>query len=266
MISNRRGVSYAISAVIMTAAIVVLVFVTSIYTYQILEQQRGAAEFQVVEKSILAFDDALENIAWKPHGTRSTRFTVEYGQLELLQSIPLLVQVSGYEDANRSISTGMVRYRTETRYMNFGENYSAYILGHNQIVSNGTGGYGRAFIEQKSGWVTLTLFYGVRAMETSTVNITEDGLPLIVSYVDIWIIQIDVVEKSTYIGNFDLKASCLDVITLPTDPYTVNEDNRRFNISVRLGDNDPSQTLIQLDDSADQVVFNFVVATVRLTV
>ncbi len=265
MISNRRGVSYAISAVIMTAAIVVLVFVTSIYTYQVLEQQRGAAEFQVVEKSILAFDDALENIAWKPQGTRSTRFSVNYGELELIRNIPLQVQVTGY-DGGYNTTTGMVRYNTQSRYINFGDNYSDYILGDNQLISNGTGSFGRALVEQGSGWVTLSLFYGIRAMETSTVNVNESGQLMLVSYVDVWIIQIDPVGEQKHIGEFDLRAGCLDVVTYPSNPYTVTEENRAFNVSVQLGDNDPYQSLIELNPSADRVVFNFVVTTVRVTV
>lgn len=260
MTSNRRGVSYAISAVIMTAAIVVLVFVTSVYTYQVLEQQRGAAEFQVVEKAFLSFDDALENIAWKPQGTRSTRFTVDYGQLELLRDIPFTVQVVGYEGASYSNTTGMVRYRTKTSYVTFGENYSAYILGDSQMITNGTRSYGSVLVEQNSGWVTLTLAYGVRAMETSTVNVAEG----VVSYVDIWIIQIDAVGAATHIGTFDLKASCLDVTTSAKGAYPVTA--RQFNISVQFGDNEPTRALIELNPNADHVVFNFVVASVKVAI
>lgn len=262
---SQQGVSYAISAVIMTATIVALVFVTSVYTYQVLEQQRGAAEFQVVEKSILAFDDALENIAWKPQGTRSTRFEINYGQLELLRNVPLLVNVTGYDAASRNFTTGIVRYRTQTSYVNFGENYSAYILGDDQMISNSIESYGRALIEQNSGWVTLTLVYGVRAMETSTVNITEGDQPVTVSYVDIWIIQINVVGAATHIGSFDLEVRCLDVTT-SAELCTVDENHREFNISVQLGDNNPTEALIQLDDNADKVVFNFVVATIRVSI
>lgn len=265
MTRSRQGVSYAISAVIMTAAIVVLVFVTSVYTYQALDQQRGAAEFQIVEKSVLAFDDALENIAWKPQGTRSTRFSVTYGELELIRNIPLRIQVTGY-GAGYNTTTGMVRYITQPRYINFGNNYSDYILGNSQLISNGTGSFGRALIQQESGWVTLSLFYGVRAMETSTVNVTESGQPVLVSYVDVWIIQIDPVGEQKYIGEFDLKASCVDVVTYSSDLYTVTGANRAFNVSVQLVDNDPCQSLIELNPNADRVVFNFVVATVKVIV
>ncbi|MCW3985841.1 MAG: hypothetical protein NWE91_05465 [Candidatus Bathyarchaeota archaeon] len=267
MIFNRRGVSYAISAVIMTATIIVLVLVTSTYTYQVLEQQRGAAEFAVAKKSILAFDDALENIAWKPQGARSARFTVNYGQLELVPDMRLIVNVTGYEGANYSVSTGYVKYRTKTMYVNFGANYASYLLGNDEIISNGTGSYGRALIEQNSGWVTLNLAYGVRAMKTYTINVTEGDQQVLVNYVDIWIISIEIAKWSTYIGDFDLIARCLNITTIPYgslhgNGYDVLED--KCNISVRLGDNALDTTLIQLDGS--KVVFNFVIATVRVSV
>jgi hypothetical protein len=263
MTRSRQGVSYAISAVIMTAAIVVLVFVTSVYTYQVLEQQRGAAEFQVAEKSILAFDDALENIAWKPQGTRSTQFTLDYGHLELVDNIPLRVHAVGYAGASRNFTTGLLRYTTQTTYMNFGENYSAYILGSNQLISNSTGSYGQAVVEQKAGWVSITLAYGVRAMETSTVTVTQ-GETHVVSYVDIWIIQVQLNRTATYIGSFELTASCLDVKTSSTAEYSIT--NRQFSLSAQLGSGNPTETLIRLSPSADTVVFNFVVATVKVTI
>ncbi len=266
MTSDVRGVSYAISAVIMTATIIVLVLVASIYTYQVLERQKGAAEFEVAKKSILAFDDALENIAWKPQGARSARFTVNYGQLELGPNMQLIVNISGYEGANYSVSTGYAEYRTKTTYVNFGANYSSYLLGSDKIISNGTGSYGRALVKQASGWVALTLTYGVRVMKTSAVNVSEGGQQVLVNYVDIWIINIEIDKWSTYIGDFDLNARCIDVKTFPTEVYDVNDGNKDFNVTAQLGSEPENSAQILLDNNADKVVFNFVVATVQVSI
>ncbi|UCG36770.1 MAG: hypothetical protein JSV64_00350 [Candidatus Bathyarchaeota archaeon] len=262
---DKRGVSYAISAVIMTATIVVLVLVTSVYTYQVLENQRGASEFSVAQKSILAFDDALENIAWKVHGSRSARFNIEYGILELMPNKLLTVNATGFEGAVRSLNTSYVKYSIETRYISLGENYTSYILGDSKLVSNGTGTYGRALVEQRSGWIAVTLSYGVRAMETSTIDVIDGNTTTRVTYVDIWIIEVDVDEWSAHISDFDLKARCLEVQTHPTSVYPVDEENRLINITVQL-DGESDSTIIQLDDDAESVVFNFVIATVQLTI
>jgi hypothetical protein len=265
-LQNNSAVSYAISAVIMTAAIISLVLVASSYAYQILEQQRGATEFDVARKSILAFNDALENIAWKPQASRSARFTVNYGQLELKPNVPLIVNVTDYPNASYSDETGYVIYSTKTTYANFGEGYQSYFLGNNRTLSDGAGSYGRASIEQNSGWVYIPLTYGVRAMKTSTINVTDGDHQVRVNYVDIWITKIDIAKWSTYIGDFDLKARCLDIETFSTPAYIVNGENRNCNVTAQLGIEPLNWTLIRLDDDADQVVFNFVVATVQVSV
>ncbi len=267
---NKLGVSYAISAVIMTAVTITLVLVASTYTYQLLEQQRGATEFDVAKTSLLAFDDALENIAWKPQASRSTRFTVKYGQLELmpndaLRGMPLVVNVIDYPDASYSDRTGYIRYSTKTKYANFGENYTRYLLGNDRTLSNGAGSYGRALIEQKSDWANITLTYGVRAMKTSTIEVNNT----LVNSVDIWITRINITDWSTNIGDFDLKAKCLSVRTEPRVPsdfdglgYRVQDG--QCNITVQLGDNLLDTASIELD--GERVVFNFVIATVQVSV
>ena len=68
--AKKSGVSYTISAVIMTATVLTLTLVAWSYANQILEQERGATEFDVAMQSMLAFDDAFENIAWKPQSSR----------------------------------------------------------------------------------------------------------------------------------------------------------------------------------------------------
>jgi len=270
LLFEKLGVSYTISAVIMTVATITLTLVASSYAYQILVQQRGATEFDVAMKSILAFDDALENIAWKPQASRLARFTVKYGQLELMpdnavRGLPLVVNVTDYPNASYSDLTGYIRYSTKTKYVNFGEGYQSYFLGNNRTLSNGAGSYGRASIEQNSGWVYITLTYGVRAMKTSTINVTQGNQTWRINNVDIWIIRMNVTNWSTNIGDFDLKAKCLDVTTIPYGgPYGYDVQNEQCNITVQLGDNPLDTDLIQLD--GDKVVFNFVIATVQVSV
>jgi len=80
---NNRALSYTVSAVLITGTTILLVLIASIYAYQTLEQQKGLSEFEMAKKSILSYTDALESVAWKLQASRSTRFTIEYGLLEL---------------------------------------------------------------------------------------------------------------------------------------------------------------------------------------
>jgi len=266
---EKLGVSYTISAVIMTVTAISLTLVASSYAYQILEQQRGATEFDAARGSILAFNDALENIAWKPGASRSARFTVNYGQLELIPDRRLIVNITDYPGASYSYSTGYITYGTKTRYVNFGEGYRSYFLGDNGTLSTGAGSYGRGSIEQIPGWVYITLSYGVRAMKASTIETTQGTVR--VNNVDIWIIRISIPDSSrgTNIGDFDLKAKCLNVTTDTRagpdgNGYPVLNEHKQCNIVVQLGDNPFDTATIELD--GDKVVFNFVVATVQVSV
>jgi hypothetical protein len=262
LLFDKLGVSYTISAVIMTVTAITLTLVASSYAYQILEQQRGATEFDVAMESILAFNDALENIAWKLQASRSARFTVDYGQLELIPDINLIVNVTDYPGASYSSSTGHIVYCTKTRYVNFGEHYQSYFLGDNGTLSTGAGSYGRGSIEQKSGWVYMTLSYGVRAMKASTIETTNGTVR--VNNVDIWIMRMNITKPSTNIGEFDLKAKCLDLTTETHAPEGNGYDvlSGQCNITVQLGDNPLDTATIELD--GDKVVFNFVIATVQV--
>lgn len=264
---EKLGVSYTISAVIMTVTAISLTIVASSYAYQVLEQQRGATEFDVAKESILAFNDAFENIAWKPQASRSARFTIDYGQLELISDSSLVVNVTDYPDASYLCPTGYVMYRTRTKYVNFGEGYQSYFLGSNGTLSIGAGSYGRGLIRQSSGWVSMTLIYGVRAMKASSIETNQDSQMVHINNVDIWIIRMNITKWSTNIGEFDLKAKCLNVTTishagLDGNGYPVQ--NGQCNIAVRLGGSALDTATIELD--GDRVVFNFVVATVQVSV
>jgi len=255
---NRKAASPAISMVIITAVTIVLVLVTGSYAYQVLERQRGASEFETVKKSIIAFDDAVRDVAWDRSGVRSARFTVDYGHLELVPDmLPLNVTVMGYP-ANYVTSTAYVRYSISTNYITFGDGYQSYILGNNKtIISGSTEGFGRALIKQESNNVNILLNYRVRAVRTSVFNVSGT----LVNYIDILIIKINVAKWSMYIGDFDLVAKNIDISTNSSGPYDVNGDCVIFASLSGL----TSSSTIDLE-LGTKVVFNFVVAQVEVGV
>lgn len=265
---NKKAASPAISAVIITATTIVLVLVAGNYAYQVLERQRGASEFETVKKSILAFDDAVRDVAWDRGSSRSARFTINYGGLEIMpnnaeKGLPLDVSVAEYPYANYSDYTGYIRYSISTNYVNMGSEYESYILGNNKTVVSGTESFGQALIKQESGQVIITLGYRVHAMKTSVVKVGNNT----VNYVDILIIKITATKWSTYTGDFDLVARNVGInASLTRGPYYVNGE--LCNIKVHLGE--PSWEIpIKLDRGnvsyPGQVVFNFVIAEVQVT-
>ncbi len=267
LLQDNRAVSYTISAIIITATTITLVLVASIYAYQVLEQQRGAAEFDVAKESILAFDDALENVAWKPGAVRSSRFTVEYGYLQLTPNgtygndIVINATVDGSTATLYSNTTGFIKYYLSTKYISFGQGYASYISGSNStLIVGSTGSYGRAVVEQQTGWVVVTLDYRVRAMRTSVIEVDGEN----VNYVDIWVIKLLAMEAVThpwsYIHDFDLKARCLGVQTVSTETQVQNNAT----ISVQIGSDISPPENIPLETG--KIVFNVIVAEVQVSV
>ena len=117
---NRRAASPAVSMVIITAATVVLVLVSGTYALQVLERQQAASEFDTVQKSILAFDDAVRDIAWDRGASRSIRFTTNYGTMRILsnnKSINIKVQGT---PLNYNFTTAVVKYSMQDIYASFG--------------------------------------------------------------------------------------------------------------------------------------------------
>jgi hypothetical protein len=264
MMSKKLGVSYTVSAVIMTATAITLTLVAWSYANQILDQERGATEFDVAMDSMLAFNDAFENIAWKPQSSRAARFILDYGQLELIPDVNLTVNVAEYEGVEYSGSTGYIKYSIETKYLTFVEGYQSNFLGNDDLISNGAGSYSKGLVSQDSDSVSITLFYGIKAMKATTLDTTQGSVR--VNNVDIWIVELKTTEQLTSFTELDLNAECLDVFTRTmagSDGNGYLVENNNCTIAVQLGDYMTDEVTITLD--GDKVVFNFVVASVQVS-
>jgi len=254
---------------IMTAVTVALVLAAFVYAYQMLEQQRGVSEWEIAKKSILAYNDALENVAWKPGAVRSTRFTAQYGYLQLIppeegNSITISATVNGGAEPLSNDTypgrTGIIKYWLSTEYVSFGPDYESYILGNSSsLISSSSDSYGRAVINQQPGMVSMTLDYRIRAMRTSVIDV--GGVQT--NYVDIWVIKLSMLVPSawSYVNEFDLQAKTLSVTTAShrfdgvTDQTSV--------VSVQIG-NAAGQLAVTLVPGT--VVYNVVVADVQVNV
>jgi len=254
----------------MTATTISLVLAASLYAYQVLDQQRGSAEFQVAIKSILAFDDALENVALKTNGTLSSRFTVQYGELRIISEagsganvikVNAIVGSTTYE--LYSDKSSLLSYYLKNSYVNYGEGYKSYILGNESALLVGsTGSYGRAVVMQHYGWVNVTLDFRMRAMLTSRILVNTRY----VNYVDVWVIKTEVhpslrsYSYYAYLNDFDLKARSLSVQTISKlIPVPVGGN---VGLDVTVGKTMGASTFGIA--SGEDVVFNVIVARVQV--
>jgi len=271
LVRNNRALSYTVSAMLITGTTITLVLVASIYAYQILEQQRGVAEFEVAQKSILSFNDALESVAWKLQGVRSTRFTIDYGYLQLFPnaysiSVNATLGSSTIPLSNITFpgQSSRVLYYISDKYVTFGDGYSSYILGNSSNLLVGSAEtYGRAVINQQASWVSIILDYRARAMRTSVINVGGKD----VNYVEVWVIKLKTLVASpwSYIHDFDLKAKCSSITTVTYGPYSVGS-NSVTTISVGMGSTTSSGLIPLVTTPNSQVVFNVVVSEVQVYV
>jgi hypothetical protein len=262
LLRQNKAVSTAISALIITGVTATLVTAVAIYAYHVVGQQRGSAEFEVAKKSILAFDDALQDAAWKLNASRAVRFKIEFGILRLIPDAVTLNVTATIDNSSQVynlnlISTGLIRYSTSTRYITFGENYTSYVLGDsNLVVTDSTESLSRVLVGQEPNFVNITLSYRIRAMRTSYLKVNGT----MVNYVSVWLIR-TVMNPAFHYYNFDLKVKSLNIQTSTIDPGVTATNSCTINVA---SENESDSATISLDPG--KVIFSVIVAEVQVSV
>jgi hypothetical protein len=262
---NKKAASPAVSAVIITAATVVLVIISSLYALQVLTRQEAQAEFETAQNSILAFDDAVRDIAWDRDGSRSIRFTAKYGNMRLINDgKSFSVNASGFKDGagldayfSQEFSTSVVKYQMPNSYGLSGSG-SSYILGDGRpVVSTLSDSFGQALLVHESEITSIALNYRVRVSEGGAIQVGSPSRT--VNYVDIFVIRL--ISDNSIVGNTDFDLVCKNVglTTSTSTEYTLNGP-----ISIAAIGGNESDT-VSLTLAGDSVVFNMIIAEVRVS-
>lgn len=260
---DKKAASPAVSMVIITAATVVLVVVSLAYALQVLTRQQAEAEFETVQNSILAFDDALRDIAWDMDGSRSIRFTTQYGNMRLIDDGKNFT-ISAYglnSTFNYPFSTAVVEYEMPHGYGIPGSD-SSYILGDDRtVVSKLTESLGQAFLEYKSGFTSIALNYRVRVSEEGQITVGTSKI----NYVDIFVISVKCESAAISPSDFNLVCKNIGLETISLGVFSVAETDAH--ISVSDGTNTNSVNLDDLNlNYGDNVVFNLIVSEVGVSI
>jgi hypothetical protein len=83
---NGRGVSPAISTVILTSAIVVLLLVTIVFTNNFLNARIAENEFSAMEQFMQTVALQVDDVAWTLGSTETIRYSSKYGDVSVLRS------------------------------------------------------------------------------------------------------------------------------------------------------------------------------------
>ena len=259
---NRRAASPAVSMVIITAATVVLVLISSGYALQVLWRQQAAAEFDTIQNSLLTFDDSLRDIAWDRGGSRSVRFTTGYGNMRLIDSYKsYTISVTGLSDTfSYSFTTAAVKYQMPYGYgASASLGSSPFILGdESNVVSRLNESLGQAVIDQTPEFTSVALNYRVRVNYEGSVKILNPS-GITVHYFDIYVIRVKCSSSEIPSGDFDLVCKNVGLETVPFGMYTVNSGDAYISVG-------PESDKVPLNlGSGATVIFNLIVADVRVS-
>ena len=258
---NRKAASPAVSMVIITAATVVLVLVSGNYALQVLIRQQGANEYDTVKKSLLTFDDAFRDIAFDRGGSRSVRFTTQYGYMELVPEYEnLSISVAEFPALNETfgeIQMGAIKYHIPTSYVNHGDGCYSYVLGNEDVsVTSATDSIGR-LLESQAANLTLSLDYRVRVTkEGPSTSVGGES----VNYVDILVVRMNVTKPLNLFGDFDVIARNLAVTTQYVPVGDV--DSSTYLVNVTMGG---KTTTIPIALDSGQLVFNLIIADIKVS-
>lgn len=253
---NEGASSPAVSMVIITAATVVLVLVAGTYANQVLERQQAASEFDTVQNSILAFDDAVRDIAWDRGASRSVRFTTKYGDVRLFSGNKSFEITTSEFSGFPTITTAVVQYSVPSNYLTLGNEYSSYILGDKRpAVSSLTDSLGQALAKQERSLVSIDFSYRIRVSREGPAIVVNSKLT---DYVNIMVIRLSCINFSVSYGDFELIAKNVGLSTTSHGPFPV------VNGTVSVV-SEGVQESIKLDLEADYVMYNLIIADVQVS-
>lgn len=122
---NNRAVSPAISSVILTAAVVVMVLVAMVYTNRFLDSRMAENEFTTNKQFMLTTALQLDDIAWTMGRTQTIRYSCRFAQLDFEPEV-LQYSFEVLHDATwQHIFTG------KTGIILFNMPINAYTIGNN---------------------------------------------------------------------------------------------------------------------------------------
>jgi hypothetical protein len=123
---DNRAVSPAISTVILTSAVVVLLLVTVVFANNFLSARMAENEFSTMEQFMQTVGLQIDDVAWTIGRTQTIRYTSKYGQVNF-QSVTLQYSVYVKQGTNWVLlltnTTGIILFNMPISKYSIGNNY-----------------------------------------------------------------------------------------------------------------------------------------------
>jgi hypothetical protein len=139
---DRKAVSPAISTVILTAAVVIMVLVATAYANNFLDVRIAENEFSSSKQFMLTTGLQVDDVAWTIGRTQTVRYSSRYGNVKFAPSVlNYTFEVdcgSGFQPVNYT-TTGIILYNMPTSIITYGNNYFERIFpsSNGSLLQNG---------------------------------------------------------------------------------------------------------------------------------
>ncbi|MEM3725856.1 MAG: hypothetical protein QXK98_03225 [Candidatus Bathyarchaeia archaeon] len=121
--SDRRAVSPAISTVILTSAIVVLLLVTIVFANDFLNARMATSEFSAMKQFMQNVGLQIDDVAWIPENTRTIRYASRFGQVSF---VPAALTYNVYVNGTvflANFTTGIILFNMPVDKYSLGNGY-----------------------------------------------------------------------------------------------------------------------------------------------
>lgn len=132
---NKKAVSPAISTVILTNAVVVLLIVTIVFANNFLIARVAANELSAMEQVMQSVGLQIDDVAWIQGSTRTVRYASKYGQVKF-ENATLTYSVYVNETFFANFTTGIIVFNIPISFHSFGNNYYKCIYPSNRSFLN----------------------------------------------------------------------------------------------------------------------------------
>jgi len=135
---DRKGISPVISSTIITAAVIVMILVTTTFANNYLTQRIAENEFYAMKQFMQTIALQLDDVAWTIGRTQTVRYASTFGQVNF-QSPALNYTVYVNDVPAASFTTGALVFNMPTNKYNLGNGYREPIFpADNSFLQQGT--------------------------------------------------------------------------------------------------------------------------------
>ena len=139
---DRKAISPAISTVILTGAIVVLLLVALVFANNFLEARMTENEFSAMRQFMQTVGLQVDDVAWIPGRTQTIRYATKYGQVNFVDEAliySVYINCTGSWELLGNYTTGILLFNMPISRYSIGNNYHERIHPTSgSFLNNGT--------------------------------------------------------------------------------------------------------------------------------